>query len=111
MINKVLVRIMYALFFGGMVAYVAQGVFHDGRVSAGFGAATAAVFGAWNLRRATVPRDRQLGRVGRFLITPAGLAVGLGLVALAGVLVGLGLGDCPPSPGPMTCDLPSHMNW
>ncbi|MCX4827624.1 MULTISPECIES: hypothetical protein [unclassified Streptomyces] len=111
MINKVLVRIMYALIFGGVIAYVAQGLFRDGWVSAAFGVATVAVFGLWNLRRATVPRDRQLGPVGRFLITPTGLVIGLAVVALAGVLVWLGLGDCPPSPGPTTCDVPSHMNW
>ncbi|WP_406514692.1 hypothetical protein [Streptomyces sp. NBC_00499] len=43
---------MYTLIFGGMVAYVAQGLFHDGWVSAGFGVATVVVFGLWNLHRA-----------------------------------------------------------
>ncbi|MFZ3573275.1 hypothetical protein ACOKM5_40735 [Streptomyces sp. BH097] len=45
------------------------------------------------------------------MVTPAGLVIGLAVVALAGVLVWLGLGDCPPTPGPMPCDVPSHMNW
>ncbi|WP_306324070.1 MULTISPECIES: hypothetical protein [unclassified Streptomyces] len=60
MIVNVLVRIMYALFFGD-----------------------------WNLRRATAPRDQQLGgsgtRISRFTATRTGLAG--------------------------RCRTPSHMNW
>ncbi|WP_327655982.1 hypothetical protein [Streptomyces sp. NBC_00483] len=115
MINKVLVRIMYALIFGGMVAYVAQDLFHDGWVSAAFGAVTVAVFGAWNLRRATVPRDKQLGssgtRLSRFLPTRTGLVVMLVALVLAAGLAWVGAGDCPTTDAAGKCGMPSHMNW
>ncbi|MFI5658038.1 hypothetical protein [Streptomyces sp. NPDC051684] len=115
MIINILVRITYALIFGGMVAYVAQGLFHDGWVSAAFGAVTVAAFGVWNLRRATVPRDRQLGssgrRISRFMATRTGLAVMAVALVLALGLVWLGGGDCPSTDAAGKCRMPSHMNW
>ncbi|MHC5264453.1 hypothetical protein ACYSUO_41835 [Streptomyces sp. UC4497] len=115
MINKILVRVMYALIFGGMVAYVAQGLFHDGWVAAAFGIVTVGVFGIWNLRRATVSRDKRLGRSGtrisRFLATRTGLAILLVVLALAMTLFALGAGDCPTRDASGTCGMPSHMNW
>ncbi|MCX4832321.1 hypothetical protein OG746_45375 [Streptomyces sp. NBC_01016] len=115
MIINVLVRIMYALILGGMVAYVAQGLFHDGWVSAAFGAITVAVCAVWNLRRATVYRDKRLGssgtRISRFLATRTGLAVMLVVLALAMALFMLGWGDCPTRDASGKCGMPSHMNW
>ncbi|MFJ9176994.1 hypothetical protein [Streptomyces sp. NPDC102360] len=116
MIISVLVRIMYAGVFGGMVAWVAQGLFRDGWVSAAFGAVTVAVCGAWNLRRATVSRDKRLGRTGtrvsRFMVTRTGLVVVLVVLALCGGLViAIGDDDCPSMDSGGKCTLPRHMNW
>ncbi|MFI5659195.1 hypothetical protein [Streptomyces sp. NPDC051684] len=116
MIINVLVRIMYALIFGGMVAYVAQGLFHDGWVSAAFGAVTVAVCAVWNLRRATVPRDKRLGRTGtrlsRFLLTRTGLVVVFVVLALCAVLaIALGDDECPSMDAAGKCRMPRHMNW
>ncbi|MFF3496499.1 hypothetical protein ACFYWS_34735 [Streptomyces sp. NPDC002795] len=116
MINKGLVRIMYALIFGGMIAYVAQGLFHDGWVSAAFGAVTVAVCGVWNLRRATVQRDRRLGRTGtrfsRFLLSRIGLVVVLVVLALcAALVIAIGDDDCPSTDFAGKCRMPRHMNW
>jgi uncharacterized membrane protein len=110
MINKVLVRIMYALIFGGMVAYIAQGLFHDSWVSTAFGVVTVAICTAWNATRART-RHRTLGAVGRFLTTRAGLAVGLAVLAVAGGICWLGFGDCPTTDASGKCGMPSHMNW
>ncbi|MFJ8955055.1 hypothetical protein ACIRO1_33655 [Streptomyces sp. NPDC102381] len=116
MIINVLVRSMYALIFGGMVAYVAQGLFHDGWVSAAFGAVTVAVCAVWNLRRATVQRDRRLGRTGtcisRFLLTRTGLVVVLVVLALgAALVIAVGDDDCPSMDSAGKCRMPRHMNW
>ncbi|MFZ3565336.1 hypothetical protein ACOKM5_44190 [Streptomyces sp. BH097] len=116
MINKVLVRVMYALFLGGMVAYVAQGLFRDGGVSAAFGAVTVAVCAVWNLRRATVPRGRRPGRtgtrLGRFLLTRTGLVVVLVVLALcAALVIAIGDDDCPSTDFAGKCRMPRHMNW
>ncbi|MGW0681804.1 hypothetical protein ACWD2L_00380 [Streptomyces sp. NPDC002754] len=114
--HNVLVRAMYALVFGGMVAYVAQGLFHEGWVSAAFGVVTVAVCGVWNLRRATVQRDRHLGRTGthlsRFLLTRTGLVLGLVVLALCVALV-IATGDdtCPSMDAAGKCRMPRHMNW
>ncbi|MFD7295277.1 hypothetical protein ACFV9W_18505 [Streptomyces sp. NPDC059897] len=94
-----LVRSMYALIFGGMVAYVAQGLFRDGWVSAAFGAVTVTGCAVWNLRRATVPRDRRPGRTGtrfsRFLLTRTGLVAVLAVLALcAALVIAIGDDDC-----------------
>lgn len=116
MIVNVLARIMYALFFGGMVAWVAQGLSRDGWVSAAFGVATVAVCAVWNLRRATVQRDRRLGptgtRLSRFLLTRTGLVVVLVVLALcAALVIAIGDDDCPSTDSSGHCTLPRHMNW
>ena len=104
MIINVLARSMYALVFGGMVAYVAQGLFHDGWVSAAFGAVTVGVCAVWNLRRATVQRDRRLGRTGL-------VAVLVVLALCAALVIAIGDDDCPSTDSAGKCRMPRHMNW
>ncbi|MFJ9173925.1 hypothetical protein [Streptomyces sp. NPDC102360] len=116
MIINVLVRSMYALIFGGMIAYVAQGLFHDGWVSAAFGAIIVAACAVWNLRRATVQRDRRLGRTGtrfsHFMVSRTGLVVVLVALALcAALVIAIGDDDCPSMDAAGKCGMPRHMNW
>ncbi|MFJ9179374.1 hypothetical protein [Streptomyces sp. NPDC102360] len=115
MIFSALVRVMYALFFGGMVAYVAQGLFHDGWVSAGFGVMTAAAFGAWSLHRALTGTDRPPRRMPEQTESERELRRGVSVTArlvrhLLGIPDDALRHDCPRDTSGY-CGMPRHMNW
>lgn len=96
-------------------AYIVQGLFRDGWVSAAFGAVTVDGCAVWNLRRTTVPHDRRPGRTGtrfsRFLLTRTGLVAVLAALALCAALVIATGDDCPSTDSAGTCRMPRHTNW